>query len=169
MTLNWLKTAGKWFRRWFSPSATAWTAASYALLILWGLLLVSIFFGDGAAGVTWESALGVATIFGLMALVSVALPLVGWLLGALKLSYRAALLLCLPPISLVLYLSWGAKGLMAVPVLVFTASLLLGAGAVLIRPASAGSRRSGAWIFLAVGGLLAGLSAYVPRPNSIRR
>ena len=161
MTPNWLKTAGKWLRRWLSPSATAWTAASYALLTLWGSLLVSLFFGDGTAGVTWESALGLATIFGLMALVSVALLFIGWLLGALKPRYRAALLLCLPPISLVLYLSWGAKGLLAVPVLVITVSLLLGAGAVLIRPASAGSRRSGTWIFFAVGVVLAGLSAYV--------
>jgi hypothetical protein len=161
MTLNWLKTAGKWLRRRFSPSDTAWTAASYALLTLWGLLLVSLFFGDGAAGVTWESALGLAAIFGLMAAVSVALLLIGWLLGALKLRYRAALLLCLPPISLVLYLCWGAKGLMGVPVLVITLSLLLGAGAVLIRPGIVGSRRTGAWVFFAVGVVLAGLSAYV--------
>jgi Chlorophyllase len=161
MTPNWLKTAGKWLRRYFSPSDTAWTAASYALLTLWGLLLVSLFFGDGSAGVTWESALGVATIFGLMALVSVALLLIGWLLGALKLRYRAALLLCLPPLSLVAYLSWGMKGLMAVPVLIITLSLLLGAGVVLIRPGVAGSRRTGTWVFFAVGVVLAGLSAYV--------
>jgi hypothetical protein len=161
MTLNWLKTAGKWLRPYFSPSDTAWTAAAYALLTVWGLLLVSLFFGDGTPGVTWESGLGLATIFGLMAVVSVALLLIGWLLGALKLRYRAALLLCLPPISLVSYLGWGAKGLMAVPVLVITLSLLLGAGAVLIRSGVAGSRRTGAWVFFAVGVVLAGLSGYL--------
>jgi hypothetical protein len=160
MTLNWLKTAGRWLRRVLSPSDSAWTAAAYALLTLWGLLLLSLIFSDGSAGFTWESILGLATFFGLMASASVALLLTGWLLGALKLRYRAALLLCLPPISLVLFLSWGAKGLIAVAVLVITVSLLVGAGAVLIRPGIPRSRRTGAWVFFAIGVVLAGLSGY---------
>jgi hypothetical protein len=161
MTFNRLTNAGKWLRQCFSPSDSAWTAASYALLTLWGLLLLLFLFSDGLAQVTWESILGLATLFGLLALVSVALLLTGWLLGALKPRYRAALLLCLPPFSLVLYLSWGAKGLMAVPVFVITVSLLCGAGAALSRRGADGSRRSGAWACFAVGLVLAGLTGYV--------
>jgi len=161
MMLIWLKSAGRWLRRVVSPSDSAWTAAAYALLTLWGLLLVSFVFSDGATEFTWESTLGLTVLFGLMALVSVALLFTAWLLGALKLRYRAALLLCLPPISLVLLLSWGAKGLIALPVFVMTVSLLFGAGAALIRPGIPRSRSIGSWVFFAVGVALAGLSGYV--------
>jgi hypothetical protein len=125
------------------------------------MLLVSFVFSDGAAEFTWESILGLTALFGLMALASVALLFTAWLLGALKLRYRAALLLCLPPISLVLLLSWGAKGLIALPVFVMTVSLLFGAGAALIRPGIPRSRSIGSWVFFAVGVALAGLSGYV--------
>src|ERR1700729_1693290 len=134
MILRWLRSAGRWLGRVFSPSDPAWTAAAYALLTLWGLLLVSFYFSDGATEFTWESVLGLTVLFAFMALVSVALLFTAWLLGALKLRYRAALLLFLPPIALVFLLSWGAKGLIAVPVFVITVSLLIGAGAALIRP-----------------------------------
>jgi hypothetical protein len=160
MMLSWLKSAARWLRRVFSPSDSAWTAAAYALLTLWGMLLVTFIFSDGAAVFTWESMLGLAGLFGLMALASVALLFAAWLLGALKLRYRAALLLCLPPISLVLLLSWGPKGLIAVAVFVLTVSLLFGAGAALMRPGSSGSRRIGSWLFFAVGVGLAGLLGY---------
>jgi Chlorophyllase len=160
MMLIWIKSAGRWLRRVFSPSDSAWTAAAYALLTLWGLLLVSFIFSDGATVFTWESMLGLTGLFGLMALASVALLLTVWLLGALKLRYRAALLLCLPPISLVLLLSWGPKGLIALPVFVITVSLPVGAGATLIRPGIPRSRRIGAWVFFAVSVGLAGLSGY---------
>lgn len=161
MMLIWLRSVGRWLRRVVSPSDSAWTAAAYALLTLWGLLLVSFIFSDGATEFTWESALGLTVLFGLMALVSVALLFTAWLLGALKLRYRAALLLCLPPISLVLLLSWGAKALIALPVFVITVSLLFGAGAALFRPAIPHSRRIASWVFVAVGVALAGLSGYV--------
>jgi hypothetical protein len=161
MMLGRLKSAGKWLRQGFSPPDSAWTAAAYALLTLWGLLLISFIFIDGAPGFTWESILGLATLFGLMALASVALLLTGWLLGALKLRYRAALLLCLPPIALVSFLSWGAKGLIAFPVLLVTVSLLFGAGAALIRPGIPGSRRTRAWVFFFAGVALAVASGYV--------
>jgi hypothetical protein len=160
--LTWIKSAGRWLRRVFSPSDAAWTAAAYALLLLWGLLFVSLIFGDGAAAVTWESVLGSTGLFGLMALASAALLFTAWLLGALKLRYRAALLLCLPPISLVLSLSWGSKGLIAVPVFVVTVSLLVGAGAgagaALARPSQPGSRRIVTWAFFAIG---LGLAAFI--------
>jgi hypothetical protein len=158
--LNRLKSAGNWVRRVLSPSGPAWTAAAYSLLTLWALLFASFFFSDGAFNFTWELLLGLTTLFGLMALASVALLLTAWLLGALKLRYRAALLLCLPPISLVLLLSWGAKGLIALPVFVITVSLLFGAGVALIRPGIPRSRRLGAWVFFAVGVAMAGLSSY---------
>jgi len=158
--LIWLKSAGRWLQRVFLPSDSAWTAAAYALLTLWGMLLVSFIFSDGATEITWESTLGLTGLFGLMALASVALLLTTWLLGALKLRYRAALLLCLPPIALVLMLSWGAKGLIALPVFVMTVSLLFGAGAALIRPGIPRSRRMGAWVFFAVGVALAGLLGF---------
>jgi hypothetical protein len=160
MTLSWLKSAGRWLRRVCSPTDPAWKAAAYALLTLWGLLLVSFIFSDGEAEFTWEAILGLATLFGLMALASAGLLFTVWLLGALKLSYRAAFLLCLPPISLVLLLSWGRKGLIAVPVFIITVSLLFGAGAVLIRSGIPRSRRIGAWIFFGVGVVLAGLVGY---------
>ena len=83
--LIWLKSAGRWLRRVVSPSDSAWTTAAYALLTLWGLLLVSFIFSDGATEFTWESTLGLTVLFGLMALVSVALLFTAWLLGALKL------------------------------------------------------------------------------------
>jgi hypothetical protein len=157
-----------WLGRVFSPSDQAWTASAYALLTLWGLLLVSFYFSDGATEFTWESALGLTVLFGFMALVSLALLFTAWLLGALKLRYRAALLLFLPPIALVFLLSWGAKGLTAVPVFVITVSLLIGAGAALIRPGIPRSRRIGTWVFFSVGVGLAGLSAYAllkPAPD----
>jgi Chlorophyllase len=160
MMLIWLKSAGRWLRRVFSPSDSAWTAAAYALLTLWGLLFVSFIFSDGAAVFTWESMLGLTGLFGLMALASVALLFIAWLLGALKLRYRAALLLCLPPISLVLSLSWGAKGLIALPVFAITISLLVGAGTTLIRSGIPRSRRIGSRLFFGVGIGLAGLSGY---------
>jgi len=166
--LTWLKSAAVWLRRVFSPSDSAWNAAAYALLTLWGLLLVSFIFSDGVAVFTWESMLGLTALFGLMALASVALLLTVWLLGALKLRYRAAFLLCLPPISLVSLVSWGPKGLIALPVFVITVSLLFGAGAALARPGTPRSRRTGAWVFIAVGVGLAGFSGYLllkPAPD----
>jgi len=156
-----LKSVGTWFRRVFSPTDSAWTAATFSLLTLWGLLFASFLFSDGATVFTWETMLGLAALFGLMALASVALLFTAWLLGALKLRFRAALLLCLPPISLVLLVSWGAKGLIALPLFVMTVSLLFGAGATLIRPGVPRSRRIGARVFFAFGVALAGLSAYV--------
>jgi hypothetical protein len=160
MMLVWLKSAGSWLRGVFSASDPAWTAAAYALLTLWALLLVSFILSDGAAAFTWESMLGLTALFGLMALASVALLLLVWLLGALRLGYRAALVLCLPPISLVLLLSWGSKGLIALPVFVITVSLFFGAGAALIRRGIPRSRRIGSWAFFALGVGLAGLSGY---------
>ena len=160
MMLTRLKSVGTWFRRVFSPTDSAWTAATFSLLTLWGLLFASFLFSDGATVFTWETMLGLAALFGLMALASVALLFTAWLLGALKLRFRAALLLCLPPISLVLLVSWGAKGLIALPLFVMTVSLLFGAGATLIRPGVPRSRRIGARVFFAFGVALAGLSAY---------
>ena len=160
MMLNWLKAAGRWLRRVFSPSDSAWTAAAYALLILWGLLLGSFIFSDGAMASTWESILGLTVLFGFMALASLALLFTVWLLGALKLRYRAALLLCLPPISLVVLLSWGPQGLIALPVLVIAISLVVGAGTALIRRGIPRSRRMRAWVFFALGVALAGLLAF---------
>lgn len=81
--LIWLKSAGRWLQRVFSPSISAWTAAAYALLSLWGLLLVSFVFSDGLTVITWESMLGLTALFGLMALASVVLLFTAWLLGAL--------------------------------------------------------------------------------------
>ena len=158
--LSWLKSAGRWLRSVFSPSDSAWTAAAFVLLTLWGLLLVSFIFVNGAAVFTWESMVGLTGLFGLMALASGVLFLTVWFLGALKLRYRAALLLCLPPISLVLFLSWGWKGLIALPVFLMTVSLLFGAGATLLRGGTSRSRRIGAWGFFAVGVGLACLWGY---------
>ena len=41
MMLTRLKSAARWLRRVFSPSDSAWTAAAYALLVLWALLALS--------------------------------------------------------------------------------------------------------------------------------
>jgi hypothetical protein len=57
-------------------------------------------------------------------------------------------------------LSWGPKGLIALPVFVIAVSLLFGAGAVLIRRGIPRSRRIGTWAFFAVGVGLVGLSCY---------
>jgi hypothetical protein len=157
--IKWLNVARRGLHRAFAPSERAWTAAAWALLVLWGLLLVSFVFSDGAK-FTWESVLGLTVFFGLMALASAALLLTASLLGALKPRYRAALLLCLPPISLVLLLTWGLKGLIVMPVVVIAVSLLLGAGASLIRAGASRSSRIGAWAFFGVGVVLAGVLVF---------
>jgi Chlorophyllase len=160
MNLGRLETIRRWYRRVFSPSAAAWTAAAYALLVLWGLLVLSVLLGDGADGFTTEAVLGWIGLVGFMAFMSLGLFLAVWLLAAMKFRYRAALLLCLPTILLISIIGWGPKGLIAVPIVVLTISLIFGAAATLRQKGSARSARIGAWVFLGLGVLLAGLSSY---------
>jgi hypothetical protein len=155
-----LRSAGRWMRRMLSPSDSAWTAAAYALLFLWGLLVLSLVLSDGPAVFTSEITLGLIGLVGFMALVSVGLLLIVWLLAALRLKFRAALLLCLPLVCLVLLIGWGPRGLIALPVLFAGVSLIFGAGASLMKSGAQRFHRVDAWVFLALGIGLAGLLVY---------
>jgi len=157
----WLKAARGWLGRVFTPSAAAWSAAAWALFVLWGLLAVSFLFSAGVAPLSWEMALGVAGIYGVMALASGALLLLVWLLALLKPRYRVALLLSLPPMLLVGLITWGPKGgFIAAPAALIGLSLLFGTAAALARRGAPRARRSGAAVFLALGVAMLGLLAY---------
>jgi hypothetical protein len=158
--LSRLRSAGRRLRRAFSPSDSAWTGASYALLLVWCVLVLSLLLSDGPAVFTPEITLGLMVMVGFMALVSVGLLLIVWLLAALRSKFRAALLLCVPPICLVLLIGWGPKGLSALPVFVAGISLIFGAGAALMKTGVERVRRIGAWAFLGLGMGLTGVMAY---------
>jgi hypothetical protein len=134
--------------------------AAYALLLVWFLLVLSLLLSDGPAVFTSEITLGLIGLVGFMALMSLGLLLIFWLLAALKLKFRAALLLCVPPICLVLLIGWGPKGLIALPVLVIGVSLIFGAGASLMKSGVQRFRRIDAWAFLALGFGLVGVLTY---------
>ena len=149
---RWLKAAKGWLGRVFTPSAPAWTAAAWALLALWGLLVLSFLVNEGVSGPTWETAVGAIVFYGVLALASGALLLLVWLLGALKLRYRAALLLALPPVLLIGFITWAPKGaFIAAPLALIGLSLLFGAGAALLRRGTPRPRRIGAVVFFALG------------------
>jgi hypothetical protein len=134
--------------------------AAYALFFLWGLLTVSFIFSDGPAVFTSEITLGLIGLVGFMAAVSAVLLLSVWLLAALKLKFRVALLLCLPPVCLVLLIGWGPMGLIALPIVIIGVSLIFGAGASLMQKGNPRFRRIGTRIFFALGVGIAGISAY---------
>jgi len=157
----WLKATTGWLGRVFTPSATAWSAAALALFILWGLLALSFLFSDGSDRLTWEMALGVVGIYGVMALASGVLLLLVWLLALLKPRYRVALLLSLPPMLLLGLFTWGAMGgSIAALLTLIGLSLLFGSGAALTQRKAPRARRIGAVVFLAVGVGMLGLLAY---------
>lgn len=159
--LPWLKAATGWLRRVLTPSATAWSAAAWALFILWGLLALSFLFSEGPGPLSWEMAAGVAALYLVMALASGAVLLLVSLLAVLKPRYRVALLLSLPPTLLVGLITWAPKGaLFAAPVALIGLSLLVGAGAALMRRGAPRPRRIGAAVFLALGAGMLGLLAY---------
>ena len=156
-----LKAGFGWLRRVFSPSTAAWSAAAYALLVLWALLGLSFLFSDGPTPVTWEMGLGLVGIYGALAVISCGLLLLVWLLAALRLLYRFALLLALLPMLLVGMLVWGPQGaLVAAPVMLIGVSLVFGAGAALARRKTPRARRVGAAVFFALGIGVLGLFAY---------
>jgi hypothetical protein len=159
--LLWLKAAKGWLGRVFTPSEPAWTAAAWALFALWGLLVLSFLFNQGLNWPTWEIALGVLVFYLVFALASGGLLLLVWLLATLRLRYRAAFLLALPPVLLVGLITWGPKGaFVAGPLVLIGFSLLIGAGAALRRRGAARARRIGAAAFLALGVVMLGLLAW---------
>jgi hypothetical protein len=117
-----------------TPSAGASRAGALVLLLLWLLLGLATVFSAGAVGLTLSRGLGALVSTLALALCSLGLLFAVWLLGALRLPLRAALLLALPPVLLLLIGVWGPwGGLAAAAGLLLFLPLLAGAGAALVR------------------------------------
>ena len=166
-----LKTAAHSLRRILTPTGAAWSVATRLMLALWLLLFVSFLFINVIPHFSSGKLLGLVALFVTMAVVSLGLLLVIGLASALKRSFRISLFLALPPLLLMLALTWGVAGaLVGAGVILLTLILVVGAAATLLTAgASAGTRRKPI-VFLAIGTILSGVCAYallqpVPDPN----
>lgn len=158
-------------RRFCTPSATAWTAASVALLAFWAFLFLSFFADTIAPAFSWVQVAGLSLMFMALGVTGLlALLLVG-LLAHLPLRYRAALLAVGPVCALMLLSIWDKKGLAVGFVLLMAGlSLTAGSAASLLRRRAGRGRAYGAITFLGVGvalllALVVGIWAPLKEPN----
>jgi dienelactone hydrolase/cytochrome c oxidase subunit IV len=146
-----LKQAGRWIARVCTPSEAAWSAASWALLAVWGFLILSFLLQYVVPRFGLGNLLGVAVTFAVFALIGLGVVLAARVLALLRPRYRLALGLVVPPLVMLLMNVWDKKGMaIATALLVVGASLAAGSAAALLRKGRA-RRPYGAAAFLALG------------------
>jgi dienelactone hydrolase len=145
------KQAGRWIARVCTPSDAAWSAGTWALLGIWVFLILSFLAQYVAPHPGLGNFLGVMATFGLFALIGLGVVLLATLIARLRLRYRVALALALPPLAFFLMLVWDKKGMaIAAALLLIGASLAAGGAATLLRKGRP-RRPYGAATFLALG------------------
>jgi hypothetical protein len=129
--------AWHWLREMVTPSDAAWNGAAIGLVGFWALFVVSFIELGLVPHFTIGSAIGLVTLFVLLALTSAVLLLPFWLVSLLKPRYRAALLLALLPTALVMLGIWYVPGVLIGTTATFLGlSLFFGAGTVLLKQRS---------------------------------
>ena len=166
-----LKSAAQSLRRILTPTAAAWSVATRLMLALWLLLFFSFLFINVIPHFSTGKLVGLIALFIMMAVVSFGLLLVIGLASALKRSFRIGLFLALPPLLLMLMLTWGVSGaLVGAGVILVALILVVGAAATLLKAGVSTATRRKPFVFLAIGTILSGICAYallkpVPDPN----
>lgn len=129
-------------RRFLSPSREVWSVATWLMLSVWMLLFLAFLFINVVPHFSVEKLIGLVALFVEMAVVSLGLLLVFGLAATLKRRFRIGLLLALPPLLLLLVLTWGVAGaLIGAGVILSALVLIVGAtGTLLRRGSSSGSR-----------------------------
>ena len=164
---TWLKLEAQALRRFLSPSREVWSVATWLMLSVWMLLFLAFLFINVVPHFSVEKLIGLVALFVEMAVVSLGLLLVFGLAATLKRRFRIGLLLALPPLLLLLVLTWGVAGaLIGAGVILSALVLIVGATGTLLRRGS----RLKPFASLTLGTMLIGLSAYVllkpiPDPN----
>ena len=125
--LNSLRKAWAWVCRALTPSKAAWRGATIALWGFWIAMAFGFVAGEVVPRFSIEKAAGYVGLFGLLALVSIALFFLVWLLRILNPAYRFALFLTLPPAFLIFMATWAEGGAIALPILLLGLSLFFGA------------------------------------------
>ena len=166
-----LKLAVQSLRRFLSPSIEVWSVASWLMLAVWVLLFLSFLFINVVPHFSIEKLVGLVALFAEMLVVSLGLLLVIGLAAILKRRFRIGLLIALPPLLLLLVLTWGVAGaLIGAGVALSALILVVGAAATLLRSGSSSGSRLKPFTFLTLGMMLVALSAYallrpIPDPN----
>ncbi len=151
-----LKQAGRWIARVCTPSDAAWRAAAWALAAFWAFLIASFLIYEVIPGFSLGKLAGLVVTFGFFALIGLGVLVLARLLSLLKLSYRFALALALPPTALFLMAVWDKKG-MAIGAALLLVGLSLTAGAAAELAKRGRTRRPYSSVaFLAVGLLALG-------------
>jgi hypothetical protein len=156
-----LKLVVQSLRRFLTPTTEDWSVATWLMRAVWVLLFLSFIFINVIPHFSFEKLVGLVALFVTMALVSLGLLLVFGLAATMKRSFRIALLLALPPLLLLLVLTWGVAGaLIGASVVLSALVLAVGAAATLLRRGSSNGTRRKAFVFLTLGMILIGVSAY---------
>jgi dienelactone hydrolase len=129
------RITGAWrkARHFVSPSDTAWSAAAWALFGAWTIMVLWFFAAAVLPDFSFEKLLGLVVLFGVLAAASAALLLFVWLGSGLRLAYRIALFLILPPLALFMMATWSQGAAIGVTVFILGISLFFGAGATLAK------------------------------------
>ncbi|WP_293902684.1 hypothetical protein [Phenylobacterium sp.] len=150
--------AGK-LRRALTPSSPAWTAASWALVGVWGVWLLAMLLVDPFPSYIPIVLAGEVGPFVWFAGATLGLILLAWVVAALPGRFRAALFLALPPSVLLLMFIWGEAGAgIAAAILLILASLAAGSVAALRRRDATRGGRIFAGVVLGLTLLLAAAS-----------
>jgi hypothetical protein len=166
-----LKLTAQSLHRFLTPTTEDWSVATRLMLAVWVLLFLSFIFINVIPHFSIEKLVGLVALFAELAVVSLGLLLVIGLVSAMKRSFRVGLLLALPPLLLLLVLTWGVPGALIGASTVLSALILVvGAAAMLLRRGSSTGSRLKPFACLALGMILICLSAYallrpVPDPN----
>jgi hypothetical protein len=156
-----LKLAAQSLRRFLTPTTEAWSAAAWLMLAVWVLLFLSFIVINVIPHFSFEKLVGLVALFVAMALVSSGLLLMIGFASAMKRSFRIGLLFALPPLLLLLVLTWGVAGaLFGSGVLLIALILVVGATAALLKRGSSTGPRLKPFVFLAIGTILIGICAY---------
>ena len=150
-----LKSAAQSLRRNLTPAAAAWSVATRLMLALWLLLFFSFLFINVIPHFSTGKLVGLVALFIMMTVVSFGLLLLIGLASALKRSFRIGLFLALPPLLLMLALTWGVAGaLVGAGVVLIALTLVVGAAATLLKAGVSTETRRKPFVFLAIGTIL---------------
>jgi len=155
---TWIAETAGTLRRFLTPSDAAWSAAAWPLFAAWAIMIAWFAVVAVFPRFSFEKMLGLIGLFGTLALASAALLLLVWFGSRLRLFYRLALFLILPPLALFTALTWSWGAAIAIAVFVLAISLLVGAGAMLLK--NPASWRSVTSLYFLLGVLATGACVY---------